>query len=168
MAATKKQPSNKFPKTIGECIDRMRALEIEAKGYEAQAKVCWDGYAVLEDHLIATTTKNELTGASGKTARASLEPHEYPAVDDWDKFHEELVFGTVDRKALGAKLKDAKSVNRFVQGILAGAQWDLLQKRVGVEAWRSRLEANVVVPGTRVFTKLKLKLTPIKPGKRGR
>lgn len=165
MAKSRSPVHAKFPKTIGECIDRMRALELEEDGHKARAKLCADAYAVLEEHLISSTTKNELTGASGKTASAKLEDHVYPSVEDWGVFHQEVVFGALDVKKANALLRGPQ-LKQLIKLVMASAQWDLLQKRVGVEAWRSRLNNKVVVKGTKVFTKLKLKLTPIKPGRR--
>jgi hypothetical protein len=165
MAKSRSPVHAKFPKTIGECIDRMRELEVEGDKHRANAKLCDDAYNVLEAHLIETSTKNEITGASGKTATAKIEDHVYPSVEDWDVFHQEVVFGQLDAKKANALLRGPQ-LKQLIKMVMQSAQWDLLQKRVGVQAWRDRLNNKVVVKGTKVFTKLKLKLTAIKPGRR--
>lgn len=136
MATAKKMV---VPKTLGGIIDRMRELEIEAAVYELKAKVLWEQYSVLEAHLLEAFGAQKLNGATGKLAR--IEVHNdpikdaYPAVTDWDQVYTYIV----KHKA-----------------------WELLQKRMGLNAWRERLEQKIIVPGTEVFAKITLKLLTVK------
>lgn len=162
-------PPGKFPKTLGACIDRLRELELEAQALDAQAKLAWDAYGVLEVHLIETSSKNELAAAKGTLATVEIGNHEYPAVEDWNKFYSALLFGALDARQVGKLLKVTiapSTWQKLKQLVVDEATWELLQKRVGVEAWRERLKNKIVVPGTKVFNKTKLKLKPIKPLRR--
>lgn len=120
-----------FPKTTGACIDRMDKLKEDLSKLNKQAETLQREYAGIEDHLIASLARSELHGAQGSRKRVEVEDVPLPSVEDWDKLYKHI----------------AKTQS-----------WELLQKRVAVGAWRERLQQHVVVPGTKVFNKVVLKL----------
>lgn len=130
-----------FPKTIGAAVDRLAELDREKDVLNGQLKVVKDAYATMESHVLALLAdqKQKIGSGSlvtaGKVYQVKSEVHPLPNVIDWPKFYAHIV-----------KTKS----------------WELLQKRVGVEAWRERYEAKVLVPGTAVYNQIKLKLTQIR------
>jgi hypothetical protein len=154
-----------IPKTLGGIIDAMKKLEDAANQHEARAKACWAEYAVLDAHLLGQFGAQKLEGATGKLAR--IEVHNdpikdaFPQVDDWDAFYEHLVFGALD-VAKANRIIRGPQLGQLRKLILSSCNWELLQKRVGLNAWRERLEQKIVVPGTKVFAKVSLKLLAVK------
>jgi len=128
-----------IPKTLGGIIDAMKKLDDEASEYTAAAKVCKAEYSRLEQYLLEQFGAQKLEGASGKLARVEVHNHPikdaFPNVTDWDKFYAYMV---------------------------KGKAFELLQKRVGLNAWRERLESKIIVPGTEVFAKVSLALLAVK------
>jgi hypothetical protein len=128
----KPDKSFKFPKTLGACIDLLYAWGQERAALNRQAEQLKPRETQLTDHIFDTFSKDDLNGAIGKVAKASVIRTEVPTVKDWPKFY-----------AYVAKNK----------------AFDLLQRRVSSAAVRERWEAKKVVPGIEKFTALSLGLT---------
>jgi len=124
-----------FPKSLGSCVDRLKTLDVKADAIKAQLKVVEDEYRALEAHLIESIPKEDLQGATGKTARVELDRKPVPTAKDWDKLYAYI-------KKTGA--------------------FDLLHKRLSTTACNERWAAKRVIPGVESFTVVKLKLTALK------
>lgn len=130
----------KVPKDIGDCIDRMGALQFEVNSATLNYQKIIDPlkaeYDAIEEHLISTIPKANLEGAIGKLFAVIIEHPSFPQVKDWAKLY---------------------------AYIAKNHAWELLQKRPVVSAFRERWDNKVVVPGVEIFRDTKLKLTPRKP-----
>jgi hypothetical protein len=122
----------KFPKTLGQCIDKLYTLRQERKEIERKAEAVKEKESALERHIIESFSKTDLDGARGTVAVAGLSQATVPTVKDWDALY-----------------KYVKKHNAF----------DLLQKRVSATAYRERLDVKEVVPGVEPFITTKLSLT---------
>lgn len=127
-----------FPKSLGACVDRLRALDAKADLIKHQLKEVEDEYSALEAHLIASIPKEDLQGATGRTARVELDRKTVPTAKDWDAIYAYI-------KKTGA--------------------WELLHKRLSSTACNERWAAKRTIPGVEPFTVVKLKLSVLK--KRG-
>jgi hypothetical protein len=136
--ATEEDRRYVFPASLGACVDRLRALDAKADLIKRQLKEVEDEYGALEKHLIDSIPKEDLQGATGKTARVELDRKTVPTAKDWDAIYAYI-------KKTGA--------------------WELLHKRLSTTACNERWAAKRVIPGVEPFTVVKLKLSPLK--KRG-
>ncbi len=118
--------------SLGDCIDALYA----ARAARLEKQKATDELAAEEErirkHLFQTFEKNALESASGVTATASITRTTVPTVKDWD--------------ALSTYIRENNA-------------FDLFERRLSTAAYRERLEAGVVVPGTEPFVKLNLSLT---------
>jgi hypothetical protein len=73
-----------------------------------------------------------LTKASGGAATASIKVSIVPLVEDWEMFHD------------------------YIE---TTGEFDLLQKRISVTAWRSRAEEGLVIPGVSSVEDVDISLT---------
>lgn len=130
--------ANKFPKTLGACIDL--AYEARAERLEYQRSVEEKLAAMkkredeIEEHILQSFDKSDIEGAKGSIATASVSRLVVPAVKDWPK-----VFAYISKKKA----------------------WDLMEKRMARVAYRDRLEAGEIIPGVESFTKVSLSLTKV-------
>jgi hypothetical protein len=131
-------PKTKMPKTLGECIDLAYAARAERLAYQ---KYHEDKIAEMkareneiEEYILARFAKQDIEGARGSTATATVSRMTVPQVTDWTKVHDYIV----EHEA-----------------------WDLMEKRMARLAYRDRLEAGEVIPGTEPFVKVQLSLTRI-------
>lgn len=131
-------PKPKFPKSVGAAVDfayQLREARLEAqRDMEAQIAKMKKAEQELEDHILRSFDKAEIEGARGSLCTASISRITIPTVKDWP-----TVFGYIAKH-------DA---------------WDLLERRMARVAYRDRLEAGEVVPGTEPFVKVSLYLTKI-------
>ena len=125
----------KFPKTIGESADALKKLRDQRKELDAQSNALKEQEDALEQHIIGLLKVNKLTSGRGILAQATISPLIVPKVIDWDKLH-----------AYIAKTKN----------------WSLLQRRIGVTAWRELLDDKKLVPGTEAEKIEQLSLTAVK------
>jgi hypothetical protein len=109
-----------FPKTIGGAADRLYKLREERLELSKKVDALKAKESDLHTHIIALMNKARITSGRGKLATVSISPKTVPSVVNWSK-----VYGYI------------KKNNAF----------DLLQRRMGVEAWRDRREAGETIPG---------------------
>jgi hypothetical protein len=124
----------KFPKLIGDCVDRLyklRALRLQISKQEAQVKA---EETALKDHLLKQYGKQKLTGVRGRVAQLTIDKKTYPSVKDWGK-----CFPWV------AKHK----------------RWDLLRKQLNDAAWREMDDAGKTIPGVEAFTDVTFSVTKL-------
>lgn len=122
----------KFPKTLGECVDRAYKLRAQRLELERKADTIKSEESALKDHVLESFNKADIEGARGKVATASITTKTVAQVEDWDKFY--------------AYIHKNKA-------------YEMLQRRVSDTAFRERLEAKKTVPGVKPFNVLGLSLT---------
>lgn len=137
MATKEKKPAKvpKIPATPGAAIDLLSKTRDERKAVEAKVAALKADEEAIEVAIFDKFKKADLEGARGKKAQASISRSEVPTIEDWDKFETH---------------------------VLKTRSLDLLQRRLGVDAFRERWERNEVIPGTGRFQKVKLHLTKMK------
>lgn len=123
---------------LGDMIDALydlRAHRLEKQ--RAYEKIIEDMKVVetqMEDLILKSFDKNEIEGAKGMSASASVSRLVVPSVKNWP------------------------DVFRYIADHDA---WDLLEKRMARVAYRDRTEAGEAIPGTEPFVKIGLNLTRI-------
>jgi hypothetical protein len=122
----------KVPKAIGAAIDLLQRVRSERQALASKAESMKEQENLLESRIFEMFKKSELEGARGKLAQASISKSDVPTIVN----NVEL-----DRYVLKTK------------------QLDLFQRRLSVEACRSRWDEGVVIPGVTKFTKIRLHLT---------
>ena len=118
--------------TLGEAIDALyqaRAARL-AKAKEVKDLQAAEAAAKLE--VLRLLGEAGLEKASGKLATAGITMDNIPFIKDWD-----AVYGYI------------KENDRF----------DLIQKRIGVVAWRDLFKDGILVPGTEAAIDTDLSLT---------
>lgn len=118
--------------TLGEAIDTLyqaRAARL-AKAKEVKDLQVEESKAKAE--VLKLLGEAGLEKASGKLATAGITTEDVPYIKDWDQVY-----------------KYIKENDRF----------DLLQKRIGVVAWRDLYKDNILVPGTEAAVDTDLSLT---------
>lgn len=126
--------SKKYPKSVGACVDLLYQRRAERLAVQARVEELKADEADLERHIFNTFGKQELRGAKGTVASASIKEENVPTMEDWEAF-----------RAWVVKTKS----------------WDLLQKRLSSTAVRERWNAGKEVPGVGVFHKMSLSLTKV-------
>lgn len=124
----------KYPKSVGACVDLLYQRRAERQALAKQLEDLKGEEADLEDHIFKTFSKQDLRGAKGAVANASIKEDNVPTIEDWDLFFEHV--------------KKTKS-------------WDMLQRRLSTTAVRERWKSNKEVPGVGVFHKMSLSLTKV-------
>jgi hypothetical protein len=132
-----KKAKARFPKTIGESIDRLYELTKEKQEAEAAVKLCDDAIATLREHVLKVYGVQKMGGARGTLAQCNITQPIVPNVEDWPTVYDWICKKPKERVPL------------------------LLHKRISTEAWRDLLDAGTPVPGTKAFTLTKLSLTAI-------
>lgn len=130
-------PTNtyKFPKKLGDCIDRLIELQDRIKDTETTALAIRREYDALENYLLDTLPKTQLEGAAGKSGTIKIKRSVVPNVVDWDKVYAYI------------KKNDA---------------WELLHRRISITACKERWDNKKDVPGVETFTKVGLSVTKSK------
>lgn len=123
----------KVPKKVGAAVDLLFKVRAQRKKVQAVAEAEKDQEKMIEDAIFNLFKKDELEGARGKLAQASIKRSEVANVDDFD--------------ALWAYAKKTDSP-------------DLFRRQVVLEAVRARWADKKVVPGVSPFTRISLHLTP--------
>lgn len=129
----------KIADKLGAKIDALYALELEIDKLTAAHKTkiapLQAKFKKLEDELFEEVTKDELEGATGKTAKIDIKRDTVASVSDWEAFCKYLI---------------------------RNKAFDLITRKVSNPAYRARLEAGKQVPGLFPFTNVSLKLTKLK------
>lgn len=134
-AGKTKGPAQAASKKVGEAVDLLDKMRDRRKALAAKVEEMKREEDAMEDQIFAQFSKQELEGARGRRAQASIGRHDYPTAEDWEK--------------TDAYIIKTKSL-------------DLLQRRLSVEAVRERWKDGVDVPGVGKFTKVTLHLSKIK------
>lgn len=114
----------KFPKTLGECADKLYKLREERLATQKVAEELEAEEKALKEHIIQTLPKSEASGVAGKVARVTVVTKQVPQVKDWKKFYAFI-------KKTGA--------------------FELLQRRLTDKAVAERWEVGKAVPGVEPF-----------------
>lgn len=110
----------KLPKTTGASADLLYTTREARLRLEKEVEKLRSEEATLRDHLLRLLPAADSTSVTGKLATVSIVRLTVPDVQDWD-----AVYAYIKR---------------------TGA-FELLQRRIGVEAWRERNDAKRPVPG---------------------
>jgi len=123
--------AKKKPK-LGELIDQLWTNEQDQKQLTTALETLRKDAATLEVTIMNLLKESGIESAKGENGNVTLKKDTVPAVKDWDKFYAYIV----KNKA-----------------------FELLQKRVGLKAYRERLEEGEVIPGVEAFEKETLSCT---------
>lgn len=116
---------------IGELVDALYDMRQQQRDAKAIADAIGEDVSFIETYLLNKFGKHGLKSAQGTKAKVSITETEYPTVVNWD------------------------DVYNF---IAETGSFDLLQKRIGIEAWKQRREDDVQIPGIAVFVKTKINM----------
>ncbi len=113
---------------LGTLLDRLLAADVLIKKAEKEVKKAKAAYAKIESEVFDEFDKEDIAGAMGRVAQATLTRPVYPS------------------------LKDYESFERFVYRNRA---LDLLQRRVHKTNWLDRLDVRKgrAIPGVETFQK---------------
>lgn len=125
----------KFPKSIGACVDRLYSLREKRLKIQQEVDSIKSQEEALRLHVLECFNKDDIEGAKGKLATASVLPKTVAHVVDWDALYAYIVKN-----------------NAF----------EMLQRRVNDGAYRERLDNKEPVPGVEPFNVLGLSLTKSK------
>jgi hypothetical protein len=117
---------------IGPAIDALYALREMRLGIERKAKELKEEEVIQRNKIFELLANLGLTKASGAVATAGIKVSNVPLVEDWDKLHEYI-----------------KTTGEF----------DLMQKRISVTAWRARYDEGIEVPGVSKVEDVDISLT---------
>ena len=125
-----------IPEKLGEAIDlyksvRDERIEMTRRMEDELAKIK-QFEAELQQSILAKLHANGITGSRGECAQVSITTKTTPRVDDWE------------------------SLFHFIQST---GNFELVQKRIGVTAWRERFDSGEAVPGVSVNIEQVLHLT---------
>lgn len=120
------------PKKVGAAIDLLYKVRKERKRLISLGEREKEQESMIEEKIFGMFKKSELEGGRGKTAQASIKRSDVPTFDN-------------DRK--------------FFAYVKKTGDFDLLQRRLSVEACRERWAAKKQIPGVGIFTKVSLNLT---------
>lgn len=124
--------------TLGEQIDELYQKRAERLELEKQVEELKKDEEAIKNYLLTTFGEEGLNGAKGSVATAAVSVQLIPHATDWP-----LIYKYIDENKA----------------------WDLLERRIGRMAYRSRYEAGEEVPGIEPISVATLSLTKI--GKRG-
>ena len=119
-------------KTLGEAIDELYQARAARLAKAKEVKELQAEESAAKATVLQLLKETGLEKASGKLATAGIIKSDIPIVTDWDALYEYI-----------------KAESRF----------DLLQRRIGVQAWRDLLLDRVLVPGTEAGLDFDLSLT---------
>lgn len=122
----------KIPKKSGEAIDLLFKVRTERKRLASLAEREKEQESMIEEKIFSMFNKSALEGARGKIAQASIKRSDVPTFEN-----------------------DAA----FFAHVKKTGDFDLLQRRLSIEACRERWAAGKKIPGIGLFTKVSLNLT---------
>ena len=118
--------------TLGEAIDALYQARAARLAMAKEVKDLQSKESLAKAQVLKLLGEAGLEKASGKLATAGITTEDVPYIKDWDQVYAYI-----------------KENDRF----------DLLQKRIGVVAWRDLYKDNVLVPGTEAAVDTDLSLT---------
>lgn len=118
--------------TLGEAIDTLYQTRAARLAMAKEVKELQVKEAEAKVNVLKLLGESGLAKASGKLATAGITTEDIPYIKDWDQVYDYI-----------------KSNDRF----------DLLQKRIGVVAWRDLFKDGILVPGTEAGVDTDLSLT---------
>ena len=121
--------------TLGQAIDKLYEARAARLAKATEVKELQAAEAVAKANVLKLLRDTGLEKASGKVATASITTEDIPFIKDWDKIHEYIRIN-----------------NRF----------DLLQRRIGVVAWRDLFNDGILIPGTEAGVDTDISLTKSK------
>ena len=121
--------------TLGQAIDKLYEARAARLAKAAEVKELQAAESVAKANVLKLLRDTGLEKASGKVATASITTEDIPFIKDWDKIHEYI-----------------RVNNRF----------DLLQRRIGVVAWRDLFNDGILIPGTEAGVDTDISLTKSK------
>jgi len=124
--------SNETSKDIGATIDALYALREQRLSIERKAKELKEEEVLMRNKIFEMLADLGLQKASGSVATAGIKVSQVPLVEDWD--------------ALWAHIQKS-------------GEFDLVQKRISVTAWRARYEEGVETPGVSKVEDVDISLT---------
>ncbi len=118
--------------TLGEAIDTLYQARVARLAMARDIKELQAKESAAKAEVFQLLKEAGLEKASGKLATAGITKDDIPIIADWDKVHAYI-----------------KENDRF----------DLLQRRIGVVAWRDLFKDGILVPGTEAAVDFDLSLT---------
>lgn len=118
--------------TLGQAIDNLYAARAARLAKAKEVKDLQVTEAIAKAQVLQMLNDTGLAKASGMTATASITTEDIPFIKDWEAVHEYI------------KIND---------------RFDLLQKRIGVVAWRDLFKDGILVPGTEPAVDTDISLT---------
>jgi hypothetical protein len=118
--------------TLGEAIDTLYQARAARLAKDKEVKELKAAETVAKENVFQLLKEAGLEKASGKLATAGITKDDIPVIQDWELVHAYI-----------------KENDRF----------DLLQKRIGVVAWRDLFKDGILVPGTEAAVDFDLSLT---------
>ena len=118
--------------TLGEAIDTLYQARAARLAMAKEVKELQVKESAAKAEVLKLLGESGLAKASGKLATAGITSEDVPYIKDWDEVYSYI-----------------KSNDRF----------DLLQRRIGVIAWRELYKDGVLVPGTEASIDTDLSLT---------
>jgi len=128
------KPSRAIPKTLGACADALYTTRQERLVEQKDVEELKKYEEAIKAHVIDTLPKSDASGVAGKIAKVQVTTKKVPVVEDWDAFY-----------------KHVKRTGHF----------ELLQRRVNVEAVQERWDAGKTVPGVGVFNAANVSVTKL-------
>ena len=119
-------------KTLGEAIDELYQARAARLAKAKEVKELQAEESAAKTTVLQLLGESGLAKASGLVATAGIIKEDVPYIKDWD-----ALYGYI------------KENDRF----------DLLQRRIGVVAWRELFKDNILVPGTEAAVDTDLSLT---------
>lgn len=110
----------KFPKTIGEAIDQLYGMREARLDLSKKVDEMKSQEAALSEYITTQFEKSKIDGAKGDIATAAIKRSVSAKVEDWDK---------------------------FVGYVVKNKAFDLLHRRVTVEAAKARWTEGKEIPG---------------------
>lgn len=118
--------------TLGEAIDKLYTVRASRLALARDIKELQAKEAAAKLAVLKLLEETGLKKASGQLATAGITTDDIPYIKDWDQVYEYI------------KIND---------------RFDLLQKRIGVVAWRDLFKDGILVPGTEAAVDTDLSLT---------
>lgn len=118
--------------TLGQAIDNLYAARAARLAKAKEVKDLQVLETIAKAQVLQMLNAIGLAKASGMTATASITTEDIPFIKDWEAVHEYI------------KIND---------------RFDLLQKRIGVVAWRDLFKDGILVPGTEPAVDTDISLT---------
>ena len=118
--------------TLGEAIDALYQARAARLAMAKEVKELQVKESAAKAEVLKLLGESGLAKASGKLATAGILKSDIPIITDWDQVY---------------------------AYITTNQRFDLLQKRIGVQAWRDLWLDKVLVPGTEVGADVDLSLT---------